>query len=72
MLAQIRFLTEPFSAPYMQRALLAMLLLSLLAGVVGVVVQLRRLTFMADALTHTIFPGVAVAFANQQAGEGLP
>ena len=66
MLAQIRFLTEPFSAPYMQRALLAMLLLSLLAGVVGVVVQLRRLTFMADALTHTIFPGVAVAFATDR------
>jgi len=65
-LAQIRFLTEPFSAPYMQRALLAMLLLSLLAGVVGVVVQLRRLTFMADALTHTIFPGVAVAFATDR------
>jgi manganese/iron transport system permease protein len=65
-LAQIRFVTEPFSAPYMQRALFAMLLLSLLAGVVGVVVQLRRLTFMTDALTHTVFPGVAVAFATDR------
>jgi manganese/iron transport system permease protein len=60
--ADIRFVTEPFHAPYMQRALLAVLLLAVLAGVVGVVVQLRRLTFMSDAMTHTVFPGVAVAF----------
>jgi manganese/iron transport system permease protein len=64
MLATIRFLTEPFQAPYMQRALLAVLVLAVLAGVVGVVVQLRRLTFMSDALTHTVFPGVAVAFVT--------
>ena len=62
MLADIRFLTEPFQAPYMQRALTAIVLLAVLAGVVGVVVQLRRLTFMSDALTHTVFPGVAIAF----------
>ena len=46
----------------MQRALAAVLLLAVLAGVVGVVVQLRRLAFMADAMTHTVFPGVAIAF----------
>ena len=39
-----------------------MLLLAVLAGVVGVVVQLRRLAFMTDAMTHTVFPGVAIAF----------
>jgi manganese/iron transport system permease protein len=61
-LAGIRLVTEPFEPAYMQRALIAMLLLSLLAGVVGVVVQLRRLAFMTDAMTHTIFPGVAIAF----------
>jgi manganese/iron transport system permease protein len=63
-LAQIRFVTEPFQAPYMQRALVAVLVLAVLAGVVGVVVQLRRLTFMSDALTHTVFPGVAIAFVT--------
>jgi manganese/iron transport system permease protein len=63
-LAQVRFLTEPFQAPYMQRALLAVVVLGTLTGVVGVVVQLRRLTFMSDALTHTVFPGVAIAFAT--------
>lgn len=62
MFAGIRFVTEPFEPAYMRRALIAMLLLALLAGVVGVVVQLRRLAFMTDAMTHTVFPGVAIAF----------
>ncbi len=68
MLAAIRFITEPFAPAYMQRALLISLLLATLAGVVGVVVQLRRLSFMTDALTHTVFPGIAIAFV---AGESL-
>jgi manganese/iron transport system permease protein len=62
MFAGIRLVTEPFEPAYMRRALVAMLLLALLAGVVGVVVQLRRLAFMTDAMTHTVFPGVAIAF----------
>jgi manganese/iron transport system permease protein len=54
-------LVEPFRLPYMQRALLEVLLLGVLAGVVGVFVVLRRLAFVSDALTHTIFPGVVIA-----------
>jgi manganese/iron transport system permease protein len=54
-------LVEPFRLPYMQRALLEVLLLGALAGVVGVFVVLRRLAFVSDALTHTIFPGVVIA-----------
>jgi manganese/iron transport system permease protein len=55
-------LVEPFAAPFMARALVAMVLVSVLAGIVGVHVALRRLTFAADATTHTVFPGVAIAF----------
>jgi manganese/iron transport system permease protein len=47
----------------MQRALVEMLVLSVLAGTVSVFVLLRRLAFAGDALTHTIFPGAAIAFA---------
>jgi manganese/iron transport system permease protein len=54
-------LVEPFRLPYMQRALLEVLLLGAVAGVVGVFVVLRRLAFVSDALTHTIFPGVVIA-----------
>ena len=68
MLGIIRFLTEPFAPAYMQRALVISLLLAALSGVVGVVVQFRRLSFMTDALTHSVFPGIAIAFV---AGESL-
>jgi manganese/iron transport system permease protein len=54
-------LIEPFRLPYMQRALLEVLLLGALAGAVGVFVVLRRLAFVSDTLTHTIFPGVVIA-----------
>ena len=56
-------LIDAFRPPFMQRALLEVLILSVVAGVVGVFVLLRRLAFVADALTHTVFPGVAIAFA---------
>jgi manganese/iron transport system permease protein len=57
-----RLLIEPFQVGFMQRALLAVLLLGVLAGAVGVFVVLRRLAFVGDALTHTVFPGVVIAF----------
>lgn len=63
-----RVLLDPFREPYMQRALVEILVLSVLAGVVSVYVLIRRLAFVGDALTHTIFPGVAIAFV---AGESL-
>jgi manganese/iron transport system permease protein len=54
-------LVEPFSIPYMQRALVEVVMLGALAGAVGVLVVLRRLAFVGDALTHTVFPGVVIA-----------
>lgn len=60
-------LVDPFGLPFMARALVEALLLGVLGGVVGVLVVLRRLAFVADALTHTVFPGVVVGFAAAQA-----
>jgi manganese/iron transport system permease protein len=57
-----RPLIEPFQVAFMQRALLAVVVLGVLAGAVGVFVVLRRLAFVGDALTHTVFPGVVIAF----------
>jgi manganese/iron transport system permease protein len=59
-------LIEPFQVAFMQRALLAVLVLGVLAGAVGVFVVLRRLAFVGDALTHTVFPGVVIAFLAGQ------
>jgi manganese/iron transport system permease protein len=56
------FLVEPFRSPFMARALVEVLLLGVLGAVVGVHVLLRRLAFLTDALQHTTFPGIAVAY----------
>jgi manganese/iron transport system permease protein len=63
-----RLLLDPFGVPFMQRALLEVVLLAVLGGVVGTHVLLRRLAFTTEAFQHTVFPGVAIAFA---AGESL-
>ena len=46
----------------MARALLVLVVLSLVAGLVGVLVNLRGLEFISDGLTHAVFPGVAIGF----------
>lgn len=57
-----RFLLNPYELPFMRRALLELLLIGAIGGVVGVHVLLRRLAFFTEALQHTIFPGIAIAF----------
>jgi manganese/iron transport system permease protein len=56
------FLLDPFTSPFMQRALLEALLLGVVGAVVSVFVVLRRLAFVSDVLTHTVFPGVVIGF----------
>lgn len=55
-------LVTPFGRPYMARALVEATLLGGLCGLVGVYVLVRRLAFLTDAITHTVFPGVVVGF----------
>lgn len=57
----MRWLTDPLSAPFMQRALLAALLLSLAGGLLGAWIVLRRLAFFAHAVGSATFPGLVVA-----------
>jgi manganese/iron transport system permease protein len=57
-----QILIEPFTFPFMARALAELLILGALAGTVGVLILLRRLAFMTDALTHTVFPGVVIGY----------
>ena len=53
---------EPFTVPFMGRALAELALLALICGPVSVFVFARRLSFVSDALTHTVFPGVVIGF----------
>lgn len=53
-------MTELLGFPFMQRALLAGLLVGLLASALGVFVVLRRAAFFGDAIAHASLAGVAV------------
>ncbi len=51
---------EFFSLPFMQRALIAGVLLGFIGGLYGVFVVQRRLSFLGDGLAHAAFGGVAL------------
>lgn len=57
----MRWLTDPLTLPFMQRAVLATLLLAVAAGLLGSWVVLRRLAFFAHAAGTATFPGLVVA-----------
>jgi ABC-type Mn2+/Zn2+ transport system permease subunit len=56
------FLREPFQFAFMQRALLATLMVSVVSACIGTFVVLKGLAFIGDALAHASFAGVATAF----------
>ncbi len=58
----IAWLVAPFAYTFMQRGLLAGILVGVICAVVGCYVVLRGMAFLGDALAHAILPGVAVAY----------
>ena len=58
----IHWLTAPLAYGFMQRGLLASVMVGVLCAVVGCYVVLRSMAFLGDALAHAILPGVAVAY----------
>lgn len=51
---------ETFSHEFMQRALLGCALIGFTNGFLGAFVLLRRMALMADALSHSLLPGLAL------------
>ena len=47
---------------FMRRALVATLALSLSAAPLGVLLSLRRMSLLGDALSHAVLPGVAIGY----------
>ena len=60
--AIITFVVQPFSYAFMQRGLIASILVGIVCAVVGTYIVLRGMAFFGDALAHTILPGVAVGY----------
>lgn len=58
----IDLLLEPLAYGFIQRGLIASLMVGIICAVIGCYVVLRSMAFMGDALAHAILPGVAIAY----------
>ncbi len=56
------WLLQPLNYAFMQRGMLAALIVGVLCAVIGCYVVLRSMAFLGDALAHAILPGVAIAY----------
>ncbi|MFE7130130.1 zinc ABC transporter permease AztB [Streptomyces sp. NPDC057638] len=57
----MEWLSGPFEVTFVQRALVAGLLVSAVTALAGTWVVLRGMAFLGDAMSHGLLPGVAVA-----------
>ena len=58
----INWLLEPLKYEFMQRGMIAAVLVGIVCAVVGTYVVLRGMAFFGDALAHTILPGIAIGY----------
>ncbi|HEX6268828.1 MAG TPA: metal ABC transporter permease [Anaerolineales bacterium] len=58
----VSFLLQPLSYEFMQRGMIAAVLVGIVCAVVGTYVVLRGMAFFGDALAHTILPGIALGY----------
>jgi manganese/iron transport system permease protein len=58
----MEFLSAPWDYEFWQRAFLVAAMSGVVCGVIGSHVVLRGMAFIGDAVSHAVFPGVAVAF----------
>lgn len=56
------WLLEPLQYSFILRGLLASLIVGIVCPVVGTYIVLRGMSFLGDALSHAILPGVVIAF----------
>ena len=58
----IEWFTNPLTYAFMQRGLLAALMVGVLCAVIGCYVVLRSMAFLGDAMAHAVLPGIAIAY----------
>lgn len=56
------FFTEPLAYTFIQRGMLALVLVGGVNAIVGCFVVVRGMAFLGDALAHAILPGVAISY----------
>ncbi len=69
--AFLSWIIQPLTYGFMQRGLIASILVGAVCAVVGTYVVLRGMAFFGDALSHTILPGVAVGYLVSGDARGM-
>ncbi len=59
----LQLLLEPLQYDFMQRSLIVAVLVGILCAVVGSYLMVQRLALLGDAISHSVMPGLAIAFA---------
>ncbi len=55
-------LIEPLQYGFMQRSLIIAILVGLICAIVGSYLMVQRLALLGDAISHSVLPGLAIAF----------
>jgi ABC-type Mn2+/Zn2+ transport system permease subunit len=58
----VGWLADPLAYGFMQRGLVAAILVGVVCAVMGTFVVLKGLAFIGDAVSHAAFPGLVIAF----------
>jgi manganese/iron transport system permease protein len=58
----MNWLFQPLTYEFMQRGLIASVIVGILCAIMGTYVVLRGMAFLGDAMAHAILPGVAIAY----------
>jgi manganese/iron transport system permease protein len=58
----VGFVADPLTYGFMQRGIVAAILVGIVCAVMGTFVVLKGLAFIGDAVSHAAFPGLVIAF----------
>ena len=58
----VGFVADPLAYGFMQRGIVAAVLVGIVCAVMGTFVVLKGLAFIGDAVSHAAFPGLVIAF----------
>nr|YP_010337121.1 manganese transport system membrane protein [Pseudoerythrocladia kornmannii]QUE28201.1 MntB [Pseudoerythrocladia kornmannii]UNJ16706.1 manganese transport system membrane protein [Pseudoerythrocladia kornmannii] len=59
----LQILTDPLKYNFMQRSILIAILIGLLCSIIGSYLMVQRLALLGDAISHSVMPGLAIAFS---------
>ncbi|HEJ9540544.1 TPA: metal ABC transporter permease [Proteus mirabilis] len=60
----IEFFIEPFQYPFMQRAIIAAVIIGIACAILSCYMVLKGWSLMGDAISHAVLPGVVLAYVT--------